>query len=293
MKNSAREIHDHGDPSSPFSLEMNLDGYVGMIRKYRILISLICGIAVCATAVASLLSPHMYSATAALVPPISLLQGQADLGRGLGNAEGAFLRKALGGTSIVDLYAGILGSRSIRDAVIEKLHLGSVYEETSVSRTRLTLQRNTVVKASNEGILSITVKDRDPQRAAAIANAYMEELDRQNKMLYMGQATSKRVFVENRLKEIQAELSHVEKLSAHDVAVKEMVFELLTREYEIAKIEEARSMPTIQMLDAAVPPDERLPRGTVKKTVLAGGLSLISGLFLAHLLEYGRNRRLR
>jgi len=65
-----------------------------------------------------------------------------------------------------------------------------------------------------------------------------------------------------------------------------MLFELLTREYEIAMIEEAKSMPTIQILDRAIVPEVRLPRGTVKKTLLAGVVSFMLAVFAAFACEY-------
>ena len=60
---------------------------------------------------------------------------------------------------------------------------------------------------------------------------------------------------------------------------------MLTREYELAKIEEAKSMPTIQILDRAIVPEIRMPRGTVKKTLLAGVVSLMLSVFVAFARE--------
>jgi len=214
-----------------------------------------------------------------------------ELGHGLGDAGGSDLRRALGVTGLAHFYAGLLNTHTVLDAVIERLDLATAYGEASTARTRRTLRSNTTVDASGDGTVSIVVKDRDPRRAAAIANAYVEELNRQNRVLYAGQASNKRLFIENRLQEVQQELGQAEKLSPHEVATKEMILELLTREYEIARIDEAKELPSIRILDIAVPTDERLSRGTVKKTVLAGGLSLVSSLFLAHLLEHGRRRR--
>ena len=291
MTSSGREISRPGDATSAYSVEWSLDHYVGVIRKHQILILLICGLSVSAAVIGGMRSPKMYAATAMVIPPVSLLQPEVEFGRGAGGMEEFFLRRALSMPRAADLYAGILRSRTMLDAVIDKLDLVRAHEEKRRSITRRKLRGNMIIDVSSQGILSVTVKDRDPQRAATIANAFVEELDRQNKTLYAGQAASKRLFVENQLKEIQQEPSHPEPSSARDMAIKDTVLELLAREYEIAKIEEARNMPTIQVLDVAIPPDDYLPRNTVKKAVLAGGLSLIASLLLVHLVEHARSLR--
>jgi uncharacterized protein involved in exopolysaccharide biosynthesis len=162
-----------------------------------------------------------------------------------------------------------------------------VYEEREFkSNVRKRLRKNTTIKVSDEGILTITVEDRDPNRAAAMANSYVEELDRQNKRLSAGRAASKRIFLENRLKEIEQELTKIEDLLSRETKIKEMLFELLMRQCELAKIEEAKSMPTIQVLDEATVPEMRMPRGTVKKTALAGSFSLMLAILAAFAREY-------
>jgi tyrosine-protein kinase Etk/Wzc len=70
-----------------------------------------------------------------------------------------------------------------------------------------------------------------------------------------------------------------------------MLYELLVREYEIAKIEEAKSMPTIQVLDQAAVPELPMPRGTIKKAMVAGITAAVFGLFLAFILEYCRETK--
>jgi uncharacterized protein involved in exopolysaccharide biosynthesis len=65
-----------------------------------------------------------------------------------------------------------------------------------------------------------------------------------------------------------------------------MLFELLSNECEMAKIEEAKSMPTIQVLDEAVVPEEGVARGTVSKGILAGIATIMLGAFVAFGCEY-------
>ncbi len=74
--------------------------------------------------------------------------------------------------------------------------------------------------------------------------------------------------------------------STRDLKVEEEIFELLTQQYEQAKIQEKRDTPTVQVLDEAIPPTQK---SKPKRTVLvglAGLLSLFVGIFLAFGLEY-------
>jgi uncharacterized protein involved in exopolysaccharide biosynthesis len=80
---------------------------------------------------------------------------------------------------------------------------------------------------------------------------------------------------------MERQFRDIENIPAREARIKEMLYEILCQEYELAKIEEAKSMPTIQVLDRAVMPDTRMPRGTMKKTALAGIVSLMLGVFVA------------
>ena len=71
-----------------------------------------------------------------------------------------------------------------------------------------------------------------------------------------------------------------------DVKVQETIYTLLTQQLEQAKISEARNMPTVQMLDRAVPADRKSKPKIKLNMVIAGITSLFAGIFLAFFLEY-------
>jgi len=71
-----------------------------------------------------------------------------------------------------------------------------------------------------------------------------------------------------------------------DVKVQETVYNLLTAQYEQAKIAEARDTPTVQVLDKAVPAERKSKPKTTLNMAIAGALSLFVGIFLAFFLEY-------
>ncbi|MGA2094415.1 MAG: Wzz/FepE/Etk N-terminal domain-containing protein, partial [Sedimentisphaerales bacterium] len=183
---------------------INLADYIRVISRHRRMIFKICAITVVITAIVSMFLPKSFSATASVVPPMDVLQRDMGLAGGLGAAKNSMLRQVMDVGGISDMYVGILKSRSVADALIERFDLGKVYKvRNSISGVRQILQKRTSFRVTKEGIVNITVEDRDPCRAAILANAYVEELDRQNKRLFVGQATSKKVFLENRLREIE------------------------------------------------------------------------------------------
>jgi len=264
--------------------EINLLDYLRIIYKYKWMIIVITIVAMAVTVALSLRQPRMYQANASIVPPIDMLS-QGGLASKLGGARSVLMKGMLNERNLSALYVGILNSSAVSEALLDRFDLMTVYEAAIRVDARGILASCTTVKASKEGIVHVTVKDQDAKRAAAIANAYVEELDQQNKRLSSGQATSKRVFLEKRLEELQNDLGKIDSLQSRDVQTKEMLFELLNRECEMAKIEEAKSMPTIQILDAAMVPEQPLGRGTVKKGVLAGITAILLGIFTAFGLQ--------
>jgi len=268
--------------------EGNVLDYVRVVTRHWKLVLLICIPSVVAMAVWSLVMTETFRATVSIVPPTHFVQGDLALVGGfMGGGEGAFLRKAMTMSNTADMYVGILGSRAVLDAIVERFNLAEAYgcsgrRWQAVDR----LRAKTQVKVGEETIVEISVVDDDPVRAAAIANAYVEELDRQNKRLSAGQATSKRLFLENRLKEIEERFSRIESMSAHEARIQEVLYELLVREYELAKIEEAKNMPTIQVLDEAVPPMRKFEPRRRQMVTTAGAGSFTLAVFLAFFLEY-------
>ncbi|PIX17149.1 hypothetical protein COZ71_04825 [Candidatus Desantisbacteria bacterium CG_4_8_14_3_um_filter_40_12] len=71
-----------------------------------------------------------------------------------------------------------------------------------------------------------------------------------------------------------------------ELKIQETVFELLTQQYEQAKILEARDTPSVQILDVAVPSAKKCKPKIRVNMMLAGTLSLFIGVFMAFFLEY-------
>lgn len=269
------------------SQELDVFDLVHVVGRYCWLILMLCILAAGIVGTLSYLSLPTFVARVSVVPPV-----QSDRGGGLGldllgGAGNSLLRRVMDTTSVADMYVEILQSQVVCDAIVDRFDLSRVYDSGALrDKARRRLQMNTTIKTSKGGILCVTVEDADPNRAAAIANAYIEELDKQNKRLSLGQVSSRRAFLGSRLQEVEQKLSRIDSLPSREAQLQETFYELLMRELELAKIEEAKSMPTIQVLDPAVPPEIRKPRGTIKKAAIAGIVAFVCALFLVFIREY-------
>jgi len=267
--------------------EINLLYYLRVAWRYRWMILALCVVAMSLTVVISLRKPRQYQSAVTIVPPLDILMRES--GGALGSLNNSLLRQMMdtAAVSITKIYVEILESREVADTIIDRFHLMDVYEDVEHrSDARKQLKRNTKVETTDGGAVKVVVLDRDPNRVAAIATAYVEELDKQNKRLSTGQATSKRMFLENSLKEVEAKLSKSNNALSREVETQERVYSLLVEQYEMAKIEEARNMPTIQVLDPAMTPELPVGRGLVRKGVVAGIAAFMLGTFLAFSREY-------
>lgn len=70
-----------------------------------------------------------------------------------------------------------------------------------------------------------------------------------------------------------------------DALVKQKVFEVLTQQHELAKVQEAKEIPTFQVIDPAIPPDRRSKPQRTVMVLLAGLVSGLGSLGLAYWLE--------
>jgi uncharacterized protein involved in exopolysaccharide biosynthesis len=275
--------------ATPADQDIDLLDYFRVIWRAKWMIALLCIVAMGATVAIMLTRPRYYQSSVTIVPPLDTLQNDVGIG-GLGAMGNSLLRSAMGGMgggSMAGIYVEILDSREVADSIIDQFRLMEVYEDVGYrADARRELKKNTKIQTTDDGAVKIAVSDRDPNRAAAIAKAYIMELDGQNKRLSGGQATSKRIFLENRLKEVEDKLSKIDNILSREAKTQEMLYELLVQQYEIAKIDEAKSLPTIQVIDEAAVPEVPVARGTAVQGVLAGVAAFMFGIFLAFVREY-------
>jgi tyrosine-protein kinase Etk/Wzc len=107
---------------------------------------------------------------------------------------------SLTGNSELDRYLAILKSKTVLNAVIQKFDLVQVYDITSYPEEKTTkeLLSNVDFSAETEGNLTVTVYDKDPQRAADMANFFVEMLNKVNAQLQVQNAKANKGFIEQR-----------------------------------------------------------------------------------------------
>lgn len=172
------------------------------------------------TAVAFLI-PKQYESTARLMPPDNqsssgLAMAAAALsGTVGGSASGGLTGIAgdlLGIKSTSDVFVGILKSRTVQDKLVEEFDLKKLYHDQRMADARKDLTRYTDITVDRKSqIISITVTDKSPQRAAAMGQAYVEELNRLVAELSTSSARRERIFLEGRLQAVNRDLEASEK----------------------------------------------------------------------------------
>lgn len=357
--------------------EIDLLEYLRVTVKYKKLIGGITGAAIILSVIVSLILPKVYSSSASVMPQQTDNSFGSALASGLPSGLGGLASGFLGAKSHTDTWVGILKSNTVKDEIIRRFNLRDVYGEDNIEDTRKALDKASNIDKSKEDIITISVEDKDPARAADIANAFVEELDRINREVVMTSGKRTRTFIEKRLGEARVELTRIEdrindfqnknkavnldeqskaiiealgtvkgqlmakevelqtllsyatdtnpqvqllrtevgeiknqlkdleqggagrkdifiptdKLSdlamnygrlLRDAKVQETLFELLTQQYELARIQEAQDSPTVQVLDRATVPEKK----SKPKRGLIVALSTVTGAFMALLTAF-------
>ena len=155
--------------------------------------------------------PKSYISTTQLMPPDSqstsgmamMAAMTAKAGGGLGAAAGDLLGLKSSGA----LFIGVLRSQTSQDRLIEQFDLKKVYGATLVMDARRKLDENTsIAEDRKSGIITISVTDHSPQRAAALAGAYVDQLNTLVSELSTSSARREREFLEERLKVAKRDL---------------------------------------------------------------------------------------
>jgi uncharacterized protein involved in exopolysaccharide biosynthesis len=159
--------------------------------------------------------PKRYTTSTRLMPPDSQSNASAMMLAGMAAKAGGGLESMagdlLGLKSSGALFVGMLQSQTIEDRLVEQFELKKVYRTQLLLDTRGQLSENTGIQEDRKsGIITITVTDRSPQRAAAIANGYVDELNKAVAQLSTSSAHRERVFLEDRLQSAKRDLDDAE-----------------------------------------------------------------------------------
>lgn len=371
MSVTKRGVAEPFRPDADVSL---LDHLIILLQNRRFIGLFVLGAALVAVIVAFLL-PVQYEAKIVLLPPAQNSSlGSSLLGQ-LGNlgALGSLASLATGNLGIknpADMYVALITSRTVEDAMIQRFNLMQEYHEKRMSDARKALEHRTTITAGNkDGLIRLSVEDRNPARAAELANGYVEEFRKLSASLAITEAARRRLFFESQLQETKASLTAAEdamtkmqqttgvleidsqarsliesaallraQVAAKQVQVEgmrayasennpdlilakqelaalqgqlariagsqrdpgsdinlskgrvtqagmeylrryrelkyqEAVYELLAKEFEIAKLDEAREGSIVQVVDNAVPPDQK---SSPHRTLIVLGAALLA-----------------
>lgn len=165
-----------------------------------------------------LLIPAKYESSTRLMPPdpqlssgLSMLASLAK-GSGSGSSMSSLPLEMLGMKTSGALFADMVTGRTIQDHIIDRFDLQKVYWDRTKDDARKTLSKYTDVSEDRKsGVITITVTDRNRQRASQIAQAYVDELDKLVAQVSTSSARRERQFIEQRLESVKRDLETAEK----------------------------------------------------------------------------------
>ena len=215
--------HEAESPHGEFSSDergtaptLSAFGALLQLARGKRLVALVTGIATLVGIVVSLLLPVSYTATTRIMTPqqtqpsAAYLMGQLALNPTAANPLGGATGGSLGLRNPNELYLGLLASRPIADGIIGEFGLEGVYHVKDMTAARKALADRTAITSEKSTLIAISVTDTDKERAAHIANAYPEQLRALSKNLAVTEASQRRLFYEQRLKDAKEDLVSAE-----------------------------------------------------------------------------------
>jgi len=175
-------------------------------RRRRFLLGVTFSTALLA-AIVSLMLPPRYESTTRLLPAPASNSG-GEIARMLRPEASALAGLAgLNPNPSEGRFLALLHSRVIADRIIDRFGLMKLYGAKYRHQARTVLGlRTVIIEDRKTGVITITVSDRDPKRAADLAAGYVKELEQLNAELNSSGAHMERVFLEARVQEVGEEL---------------------------------------------------------------------------------------
>ena len=177
-----------------------------LAKRWKLIVSITIVVTLLAV-IYSLTLPNVYTAKAKILPPqgggglLSAAMMQGALQAALGGAD------ILGESKATKLYTELLKIESLRDPIIEKFKLKEAYKAKFRSDVYNMLNKNVVIQGSKEGIITISVDDKDPKRAAEMATAFIDELKKLSTSMSITGANNTKAFLEERMAKTKDELA--------------------------------------------------------------------------------------
>lgn len=255
-------VRSDEDEISLLDLLIVLGKYKGMIIGVTFFVALLA-------VGGSLLMPNIYTGTTRILPPQQSQSSAGALLSQLGGLAG-MAGGSLGIKNPNDLYVAMLKSRTVMETVAKRFDLQKIYEQQTMTDTLAVLGSNTTINSGKDGVIAVEVDDKDPQLAANLANAFIEELNKLMQTYSLTDASQKRTFFEQQLRQAKDRLTDAELVldktpttsleyldAMRNLKYQEAVWEILAKQFEMAKLDESKDFPLIQVLDKAVAPEKK------------------------------------
>ncbi len=196
-------------PQLPEDDEINLlDLLQTIVDNLRLLVLGPLAVGVAALGISFAIKPT-FTAEMSFLPPQQQQGMAASMLASLG-ALGGIAGAAAGLKNPADQYVAFLQSSSIQNALIERFNLLERYDEEFKQDARKTLEKKVKISAGKDGIINVEVDDHEPQFAADLANAHVDELRKLLGRLAVTEAQQRRQFFEKQLEQTKAKLTQAE-----------------------------------------------------------------------------------
>lgn len=199
-------------PSSPRS-GSSLPPLLRVALKRKRLVGYTALIVLALSMLVALLMPARYTAEAVILAPQNGQSAGASMMAqltGLGGLAGVGAN-ALGLKNPNDQQVAFLQSRTVEDAVIQRFGLQSLYRCKYLSAARKVWAARTSAESGvKDGLIRLKVTDHNAQRAAAMANAWVDQYQQLLASMAVSDASRRRLFFERQLNGARDDLARAE-----------------------------------------------------------------------------------
>jgi uncharacterized protein involved in exopolysaccharide biosynthesis len=187
-----------------------------LLWQHRRILARITAISLAAGLCVAFAIPKQYTAVTSIMPPdqsgssAMLLAALSGRGGGLG-ALGSLAGGFLGEHPTTALFITLLQSGTVSGHLIERFDLKHVYHKRyNVDTAKHLAHVTKITDDKKSGVITIKVEDHDPVRARDLAQGYLDELNRLVTQTSTSAARQERVFIEQRLRRVQADLERAQ-----------------------------------------------------------------------------------
>ncbi len=312
------DIHTHIESQEDNQTSIDIIAILQSLWKKKKFIGIVVASATVLSIGISLILPQSFKSTAILLPEsekskLGSLGGLSDLAALAGVNVGG------GDGSLTKLYPTIIKSEVILSSVIYKhyqtkefsqpVNLIQYWEikdktpELEYETALKSLKEQLEVSADNKTqVTTLAIETPEPQLSSDIINTVIDELDKYIRTKRTTNAGNQRKFIEGRLEEVKSDLTKSEnnlkefreknrivigspqllleqERLLREAQMNAAIYTELKKQFEIAKIEEVKNIPVINVMDAARP--------AAKKEKPKRGIIVLSTFFISFIIVCG------